>query len=330
MKPLPHVPPEATPGDPPLTLGVSACLVGEEVRSNGGHARDDFLVRQLGPWVRFVTVCPEAELGMGTPRETVRLVGDPAAPRMVGTKSRRDWTADMTAWAEARADGLASAGLDGFVLKKASPSCGLLRVRLYDVNGVPSPTGQGLWARALERRFPWLPIEEEGRLHDPRLRENFIERLFVFRRWRLLLAAAPAIRDLVAFHAAHKLALLAHSPARYRELGRLAAQHEELAWDERLARYGALLMESLRIPATPGRHANVLEHLLGFVKDALPSRDKAELLALVADHRRGLVPLIVPLTLLRHHLDRHPVPDWIRAQTYLHPYPRELMLRNHV
>jgi uncharacterized protein YbgA (DUF1722 family)/uncharacterized protein YbbK (DUF523 family) len=321
--------------DPPLTLGVSACLVGENVRSNGGHARDHFLVKDLGPWVRFVTVCPEAEVGMGTPRETVRLVGDVAAPRMVGTKSGREWTDAMREHGERRAAELDDAGLDGFVLKKASPSCGLLRVRLYDRNGVPSSVARGLWADALVKRHPLLPVEEEGRLHDPRLRENFIERLFAFRRWRRLLgdvpaSKPPAMKDLVLFHAAHKLALLAHHPGRYRELGRLVAQHEPLDLPTRLVRYGALFMETLSVPATPGRHANVLEHLLGFVKDALPARDKADLLALIADHRRGLLPLIVPVTLLKHHLARHPVPDWVHAQTYLNPYPRELMLRNHV
>lgn len=321
---------EPSETDAPLTLGVSACLMGENVRSNGGHARDHFLTRDLGPWVRFVSVCPEAEAGMGTPRETVRLVGTLAAQRMVGTKSGRDWTETMTTWGARRAEELAPSGLDGFVLKKASPSCGLMRVRLYDANGVPSHVAQGLWAQALAQRFPLLPLEEDGRLHDPRLRENFIERLFVFRRWRQLLASEPRMKDLVAFHAAHKLALLAHSPSRYRELGRLAAQHESLDLPARLERYGALLMETLRVLATPGRHANVLGHLLGFIKETLPARDKADLLALIADHRAGLVPLIVPVTLLKHHLARHPVPDWVSIQTYLNPYPRELMLRNHV
>ncbi len=320
-------PPAPTPA-PSLVVGVSGCLLGENVRSNGGHARDDFVVRGLGPYVRFVSVCPEAEVGMGTPREVVRLVGAVEAPRMVGTRSGTDWTERMTAFGAERAEALSAEDLDGFVFKKASPSCGLFRVRLYDANGVPAHAARGLWADAVARRHPLLPVEEDGRLNDPRLRENFVERLFVYRRWKDCVARGAGLRGLVAFHASMKLTLLAHSPTAYRDLGRLVAQVEPLPYPELERRYGAGLMAAMTVLATPGRHANVLEHALGFLKDALEGRDRTELRDLIHDHRRGLVPLIVPLTLLQHHLRRVPVDPWLSEQTYLNPYPRELLLRN--
>jgi uncharacterized protein YbgA (DUF1722 family)/uncharacterized protein YbbK (DUF523 family) len=313
---------------PPLIVGVSSCLLGENVRSNGGHSRDDFVVKGLGPYVRFVPVCPEAEVGMGTPREVVRLVGTAEAPRMVGTKSGKEWTEAMTGFGAERAEALAGDDLDGFVFKKSSPSCGLFRVKLYDKNGVPTYTARGLWATAVARRHPLLPLEEDGRLNDPRLRENFVERLFVYRRWKDTLARGGGVKDLVAFHASVKLTLLAHSPTAYSELGRLVAQVEPLPFPELCERYGAGLMAAMGVLTTPGRHANVMEHVLGFLKDALDAHDKAELRDLIHDHRLGLVPLIVPLTLLQHHLRRVPVAPWIREQTYLSPYPRELLLRN--
>jgi uncharacterized protein YbgA (DUF1722 family)/uncharacterized protein YbbK (DUF523 family) len=319
---------EPVDGPKPLVLGVSSCLLGENVRSHGGHARDDFVLKALGPYVRFVPVCPEVEVGMGTPREVVRLVGSAEAPRMVGTASGTEWTERMEAFAHERADALALEDLDGFVFKKSSPSCGLFRVKLYDVNGVPSYVARGLWAREMARRHPLLPMEEDGRLNDPRLRECFVERLFVYRRWKDHLARRTGLKDLVQFHASVKLTLLAHSPTAYRELGRLVAQVEPLALPELEARYGAGLMAAMAVLTTPGRHANVLEHVLGFLKDTLDAHDRAELRDLIHDHRRGLVPLIVPLTLLQHHLRRVPVAPWIREQTYLSPYPRELMLRN--
>lgn len=330
-EPLPGLaPPPAPFVDPPLRLGVSSCLLGENVRTNGSHARDHFLVQTLGRYVEWVPVCPEAEVGMGTPREVVRLVGTPDAQRMVGSKSGTEWTDRMQAFGARRAEELEPARLHGFVFKKSSPSCGVLRVKLYDKNGVPSLIGEGLWSRAVRARFPTLPVEEEGRLHDPRLRENFIERVFAYQRWLRLCESGPSMKLLVRFHTAQKLCVLAHSPKAYKELGHLVAQKEAMPLEERLAAYGARLMQALAVLSTPGRHANVMQHLLGYVKEALGARDKAEMVGLIDEHRRGFVPLIVPLTLLRHHLDRNEVPDWVHQQVYLHPYPRELMLRNHV
>ena len=236
----------------------------------------------------------------------------------------------MQTWARERLEELAAVRLHGFIFKKNSPSSGLFRVRAYDQNGMPRRVGTGIFPREVMKRFPLLPLEEEGRLHDMRLRENFIERIFVYYRWTRLLEEDPKPGGLVRFHTAHKLTLMAHSPSHYQEMGRLVAQAGSLPWEELVETYGRLLMEGLEVLGTPGKHTNVLQHLMGFLKDVLSKEDKAELLGLIEDYRGELVPLIVPLTLLQHYLRRHSVPDWVHQQVYLNPYPKELMLRNHV
>jgi uncharacterized protein YbgA (DUF1722 family)/uncharacterized protein YbbK (DUF523 family) len=316
--------------EPTIRLGVSTCLLGERVRYDGGHKRDLFLVNTLGRYVEWVPVCPEFEIGLGVPRESLRLVGDPEAPRLIAPKSGKDHTERMQTWARERLEELAAIKLHGFVFKKDSPSSGLFRVRVYDQNGMPQRVGTGIFPREVMKRFPLLPLEEEGRLHDMRLRENFVEQIFVYYRRTCLLEEDPTPGGLVRFHTAHKLTLMAHSPSHYQEMGRLVAQAGSLPWEEMVETYGHLLMEGLKVLGTPGKHTNVLQHLMGFLKDALSKDDKAELLGLIEDYRTGLVPLIVPLTLLKHHLRRHPVPDWVHQQVYLNPYPKELMLRNHV
>jgi len=320
-------PPEA---GPPLRVGASSCLLGAEVRATGGHCQDPFLLKTLGPWVTWVPVCPEVEMGMPVPRPTIRLVAGPEGPRLVASDGTVDHTEGMRRYGAERLEALAGLGLDGYVLKNGSPSCGLFRVRVKDANGVPSRDGRGLFARLLVERLPLLPVEEDGRLNDPRLRENFVERLFAHQRWRRFQAEARSRGDLVRFHAAAKLAVLAHSPNHYRELGRLVADAGAHEVPDLLDRYGRLYLEALAVLATPGRHRNVLEHLLGFLKEHLDAADRHELAEAIADHHAGLVPLVVPITLLKHHLRRHPVPAWALEQTYLNPYPRELMLRNHV
>lgn len=314
---------------PRLRVGVSACLLGQTVRYDGGHKRDPFLTEMLGRWVEWVPVCPEVELGLGVPRETLRLEGDAAAPRLVAPKSGTDHTEAMTGLASRRAAALRGMALVGYVLKKDSPSCGMERVRVYGDRGAPRRTGVGLFARALMDALPLLPVEEEGRLHDPALRENFVERLFAADRWRRFRGDAPTRGRLVAFHTAHKLLLLAHAPGGYARLGRLVARAKERPLAEVLDRYGEGFMAALRELATPRRHANVLEHMLGYVRDGLAPAERRELVELIADHRRGLVPLVVPLTLIRHHVARQEV-EYLAEQVYLAPTPKELMLRNHV
>lgn len=318
------------PDDPAVRLGVSACLLGEEVRYDGGHKRDLFLLKTLGRFVTWVPVCPEVAIGMGTPRESVRLVEEGGDVRMIAPKSGRDWTGSMETWARAHMDELARARLHGFILKKDSPSCGVFRVKTHHGKKLPTRDGRGLFARELISRFKLLPVEEEGRLYDMGLRENFIERMFAYERWLRLLDEDPTPKGLVRFHTVHKLTVLSHSPEGYLKLGRIVSRAGRTPWDDLAERYGTLFMESLSVLATRGRHVNALQHLAGFVSAEMTPSDRAELSAAIADYKAEHVPLIVPLTLLRHHLRNREAPDWAMSQVYLSPYPKELMLRNHV
>jgi uncharacterized protein YbgA (DUF1722 family)/uncharacterized protein YbbK (DUF523 family) len=312
-----------------IRIGVSACLLGDEVRYDGGHKRDPFLTEILGPLVEWVKVCPEVESGMGTPRESMRLVDEGGTIRLRTVKTGEDHTASMTAYAAGKTNALAGEDLCGYILKKDSPSCGMTRVKLYRGKGPPSRSGVGLFARALLARFPQLPVEEEGRLTDPRLRENFIERVFAYRRLRDLFESRWTVGDLVRFHTAHKLVLLAHSTQAYARLGRLVAGAKSADRASLRERYTAGFMEALTTIATPPRHTNVLQHVAGYFKKALDAASRAELLAAIEDYRRGLVPLVVPVTLVRHHVRVHDV-RYLAGQIYLAPHPKELMLRNHV
>ena len=312
-----------------IRLGISACLLGEAVRYDGGHKHDGFLTDGLGPYVEWVPVCPEVEIGLGVPRDTLRLVGSPESPRLVQDKTGEDLTARMQRYSEDRVRGLAELELDGYVLKRASPSCGLFRVRVYRGNGIPGADGRGVFAAALTTALPTLPVEEEGRLTDPAIRENFIERVFFAARWRAFDAAKPRPRDIVAFHAAHKFAVLSHSPAHYARLGRMVAATGRALTRAQLDAYHALLMGAFAVRATRGRHANVLQHLAGYFKRDLAPDERAELVEVIDEYRRGLVPLVVPLTLVKHHVRRLGV-SYLADQVYLSPHPKELMLRNHV
>jgi uncharacterized protein YbgA (DUF1722 family)/uncharacterized protein YbbK (DUF523 family) len=313
----------------PIRIGISSCLLGQLVRFDGGHKRDPFLVDTFGMFVEWVPVCPEVELGLGTPRESLRLVRKGELVHMVNTKSGRDITVEMRRWARARAEELAKENLAGYVLKKDSPSCGMERVKVYGESGMAEKSGRGLFAEALMERFPRLPVEEEGRLSDPRLRDNFVERVFAYVRLRALFAPRWTAGDLVRFHTAHKMALLAHSPELYAELGRLVARARSVGRTELETRYRELFMDALAKMATTRKHTNVLQHMAGHFKDLLEADDKQELLGSVEDYRRGLVPLVVPLTLVKHHVRRHKV-EYLAGQVYLDPHPKELMLRNHV
>jgi len=315
-------------GQGEIRVGVSTCLLGQHVRYDGGHKKDAFVTGPLARFVAFVPVCPEVELGMGTPRESVRLVRLGDGVRMVGHRSGTDHTDAMRRWAEGRVRELEGEDLCGYVLKKDSPSCGMERVKVY-AKGPAARTGRGLFAEALLERMPLLPVEEEGRLNDPRLRENFIERVFAYRRLKDLLGSRWTVGDLVRFHTAEKLLVLAHDPAAYRALGPLVAAARGRPRAEVSREYGEAFMRGLAKLATPGKHANVLQHMAGYFKDLLPPEEKRELHEATADFRRGLVPLVVPLTLFGHHVRRHGV-AWLQGQTYLEPHPKELMLRNHV
>lgn len=312
-----------------IKIGISACLLGQEVRFDGGHKKDPFLTTVLAPHVVWVPVCPEVEMGLGTPRETLRLVRSGKRLRMVTTRTGIDHTDGMNVWSARRLDELAGEDLSGYVLKKDSPSCGMERVKVYGDEGMPTRSGRGLFADALLRRFPSLPIEEEGRLSDPRLRENFIERVFAYRRLMDLFAPHWTFGQLVAFHTAHKMSLLSHSTTAYQALGRLVAGGRSLSRRELRDRYVADFMQTMAIVATTRRHTNVLMHMAGHLKKSVDAESRRELQHSIDEYRRGLVPLVVPLTLLRHHVRRHGI-EYLAGQTYLEPHPRELMLRNHV
>ena len=312
-----------------IRVGISACLLGEEVRFDGGHKRDRFLTEEFGRFVQWVPVCPEVEAGFGTPREAMHLRRSNGELRLVTVKTDRDVTAPMERLIRRRLPALGTEHLSGYVLKKNSPSCGLERVKVYDPSGAPSSEkGRGLFADALIARYPLLPVEDEGRLSDPGLRENFVERVFAYSRLQALFRTRWSAGSLVEFHTAHKLILMAHSPDAYRRLGVLVAAPRQLSRPDLQQRYSQEFMRALAVIATPRRHTNVLQHMAGYFKKLLDQESKAELQSTIEDYRRGLIPLIVPITLLRHHVRVHRV-EYLAGQLYLQPHPKELMLRNH-
>ena len=315
--------------DRPIRLGISACLLGEKVRFDGGHKRDSFLTDTFGPLVEWVPVCPEMECGLGTPRESMRLVQDAGSLALVTTKTGVNLTTRMADYSKKRSVELEAENLCGFVLKKDSPSCGMERVKVYTPKGISARTGRGMFATSLLERLPFLPVEEEGRLSDPRLRDNFVERVFAYWRLRGLFGGHWNRGALVQFHAAHKLIVMSHAPDAYQRLGRLVAGAKGVARADLERRYTEMFMSALTVIATPRRHTNVLQHIAGYFKKLLDAASKAELGAAIEEYRRGLVPLIVPITLVRHYVRLHRI-SYLADQLYLEPHPRELMLRNHV
>jgi uncharacterized protein YbgA (DUF1722 family)/uncharacterized protein YbbK (DUF523 family) len=314
--------------DDKIRLGISTCLLGEPVRYDGQHKLDRYLRDTLGQYVEFVPVCPEVEAGFGVPRPTMRLEGDPEEPRLVTPHDGADQTARMQAWCRQRVGELAGEGLCGFVFKSNSPSSGMERVKVYGPSGVPRKVGVGLFARAFMEQFPLLPVEEDGRLHDPALRENFVERIFVMRRWRQYRESAPTLGGLVAFHTAHKLLLMSHSVEAYRAIGRMVAEGKGRPLGELLADYEAALLPALKLLATRAKNTNALQHAMGYLKKSLEADEKAELLELIEAYRTGTATLAIPMTLLNHYVRKFRI-EYLAGQVYLHPHPIELQLRNH-
>jgi len=311
-----------------IRIGISACLLGQNVRYDGGHQHDRYITDTLGQWFDWVPVCPEVEYGLPVPREAMRLVGDPESPRLVTIRTRIDHTDGMTAWAGARLEKLAGEDLGGFLFKSKSPSSGMAAVKVYNDSGMAVKKGIGIFAAAFMKRFPLLPVEEDGRLNDPLLRENFIERVFVYQRWRELERKQGGARDLVDFHSDHKLLILSHSPKHLTALGRIVANPERLKPASLREAYFRPLMEALRLTATVRKQTNVLQHMAGYFKDRLTPDGKRELAEVIENYRRGLLPLIVPITLIAHYVRLYDEP-YLKRQVYLHPHPLELMLRNH-
>ncbi len=312
-----------------IRLGISSCLLGNRVRYNGGHKQDRFLTETLGRFVDFVPVCPEVECGLGIPRETMHLEGNPEKPRLITSKSRIDCTEKMLFWARDRLEELSGEDLDGFIFKSRSPSSGMERIGVVCPDGKVRHTGVGLFAREFMRRFPLLPVEDDGRLHDIGLRENFVERIFAQKRWRDLCSTRKSRGGLVDFHSTHKLLIMAHSQQHYREMGRLVAAAKNQPLDQVFSEYERLLMTALKLKATSKKNVNVLHHMLGYFKNDLNGAEKQEVLELLEQYRQGNIPLIVPVTMFNHYIAKHGV-DYLKGQYYLHPHPLELKLRNHV
>lgn len=311
-----------------IRLGVSSCLLGSLVRYDGGHQHDRFLTDTLGKYVEYVPVCPEVECGLPVPREAMRLVGNAEAPRLVTRKSGKDYTDQMKNWASKRLQELAGENLDGFVFKRMSPSSGMARVKVYSETGMAVNNGIGIFAGSFMERFPHLPVEEDGRLNDPVLRENFIQRIFVHRRWRELVGTAKKRGGLVDFHTTHKLLLLSHSEKDYRQMGNLVAKAKDLAIDELFSRYEELLMQALLKKSTIKKHTNVLTHIFGYFKKDLSPLEKHEVLEILDQYHQGMIPLIVPLTLMKFFTKKFKQ-DYLANQHYLDPHPLQLKLLNH-
>ena len=310
-------------------IGISSCLLGHEVRWNGGHKLDKYLTHTLGQFVEYVPVCPEVEAGFGVPRESLRLVGDPDNPRLITFKSKTDRTDRMVAWARKRVKELEKEDLCGFIFKSDSPSSGMIRIKVYNEKGMPHKIGIGIFARAFMEHFPSIPAEDDGRLNDPLIRENFILQIFTLKRWRDNVARKPGLGNLVDFHTRNKLLILSHSQKHYRLMGKLVADGKKMPVRELYHQYQLLLMEALKLKTTISKNTNVLQHLMGYFKKQLTGDEKQELLEVFDQYRREYVPLIVPITLINHYVRKYDQP-YLRQQTYLNPQPLELKLRTHV
>ncbi len=311
----------------PIKIGISACLLGEKVRYDGGHKHDRLITDTLGRFLEFIPVCPEVECGLPIPREAMHLVGEPANPRLVTIKTNIDHTERMKAWASKKVQELEREGLHGFIFKSKSPSSGMERVKVYGEGQTFRNNGVGMFARAFMAHFPLLPVEEDGRLRDIVLRENFIESIFVYHRWQEL-REDPGLGRLVDFQTEHKLQIMAHSIKYYRELGRLVAQGKELPLADLLDRYEKMLMKAISIKPTIKKHVNVLQHMAGYFKKQLSGDEKQELQEIVEQYHKELVPLIVPVTLINHYVRKYKS-SYLSRQHYLNPHPLELKLRNH-
>ncbi len=312
-----------------IRVGVSSCLLGNPVRFDGGHKHDRYITDVLGNYFEFIPVCPEVECGLPVPRETMRLVGDPVSPKLLTTKTGIDHTSRMLSFCNRKVKELEKENLSAFIFKKNSPSSGLYRVKVYGNSGMARKNGRGLFAASMVNAYPLLPVEEEGRLQDAHLRENFIEKVFCYQRWKDFLANAPDYKKLILFHACHKLQIMAHSTKHLSAMGKLVASGKKTGPKELFFSYQENLLEALNLKATVKKNVNVLQHIMGYFKKDLTSDEKAELLGVIDSYSWQHLPLVVPLTLLNHYIRKYKV-EYLQNQTYLEPHPAELMLRNHV
>ena len=313
-----------------IKIGVSSCLLGEEVRWNGGHKKDRYVQGILDNYFDYVPTCPEVDVGMGVPRETVALYGTLESSKMISKKSQTDWTGKMNTYMKDRINELGNADLCGYIFKSKSPSCGIGRVPIYSKFGSNKVRhGPGMFASAFMKTLPLIPVEDEGRLHDPVIRENFIVRVFCFNRLQTFLKERFTMGALVSFHTKHKFLILSHSKKQYDAMGKLVANAKKIKTAELKTRYSKLFMAALTYKSTPKKNTDVLLHMTGFLKKILTREEKKNILSVIEDYRNELLPLVVPVTLIYHQVKKHNI-EYLLDQVYLNPHPKELMLRNHV
>jgi uncharacterized protein YbgA (DUF1722 family)/uncharacterized protein YbbK (DUF523 family) len=312
-----------------ITIGISSCLLGNKVRYDGQHKYDHFLTKTLGEFLEYIPVCPEVECGLPVPRDAMRLIGDPENPRLVTIKDKIDLTDKMKAWGEVKINELSKKNLCGFIFKANSPSSGMERIKIYPASGgVANKSGVGIFADMFMKKFPYLPAEDDGRLHDPELRENFIERIFTYKRWLEMIENENTVHGLMQFHTKHKLMLMAHSPEHYRLAGKMTASADKKNLTDLQSEYLRILMTALKKSATVNKNYNVLLHIFGYFKQELSADEKKETLSIMENYKKELIPLIVPVTLLNHYINKYSQ-EYLKEQYYLHPHPFELKLRNH-
>ena len=312
-----------------IKIGISSCLLGEKVRYDGGHRLDRYITDTLGHYFEWFPVCPEVEYGLPVPRESMHLIGDTASPRLVTVRTGVDHTEGMKKWAEDKLRQLEKEDLCGFIFKSKSPSSGIGGIKVYTSSGMPNNKGTGIFGGAFMHYFPLIPVIDDGRLHNPNLRENFIEQVLIYKRWNTFIKNGLKIKDLIVFHTNLKLLIFSHSPKHYSTLGKLVAQAKKYKPDVLYSEYIRILMEGLRLPATIKKNTNVLLHIAGYFKKQLSSEDKRELLEVIDQYHKGYIPLIVPIVLINHYVRKFDEP-YLKMQFYLNPHPVELMLRNHV
>ena len=312
-----------------IKLGISRCLLGESVRYDGSHQLDRYITGTIGTYAIWYPVCPEVECGLPIPREAMRLVGNPESPRLVTRKTGVDLTDKMKTWISGKLQDLEEQDLCGFIFKSRSPSSGYSGVKVYSASGQFPKKGMGIFAAAFINHFHLIPVEDDGRLHDANIRENFIERVFTFWRWKKMLLGKAGLKELIEFHTTHKLLLMSHSQKHYTHLGKMVAGAGKRDRESLFPQYIVSFMEALKFQATTKKHTNVLMHIAGYFKKNLTTDEKAELLEVIETFHKGLVPLIVPITLLNHYVRKYDE-QYLKKQYYLNPHPAELMLRNHV
>jgi uncharacterized protein YbgA (DUF1722 family)/uncharacterized protein YbbK (DUF523 family) len=310
-----------------IPVGISACLLGDEVRYNGGHSRSLLCLNTFKEYFDYHRFCPEVAAGFSTPRPSMRLIGDPAAPTLTFTKGdTTDLTRQLTDGFQAALERCAK--LDGYILMKNSPSCGLERIKVYQENQHPHVTrARGLFADALIKKYPLLPVEEEGRIHDSALCENFIMRVYAHYHFRHDVLEKPSYHNLLQYHSSYKYLLMAHSQSAYRELGQLLAVSSKEALEPLLLEYQTRFMQAINKPAKRGSHCNALQHILGYLKKTVSGEERQGIMDVIAQYQREEVNLATPVALLNHYIKRTGS-DYIRAQRYLEPYPAALGLRN--